>query len=115
MRDILTKDISFTTSHYFLFRGFSIRLLSIRIPNMSILKIYSASWCPDCRMAKRVLEEKNIEFDDIDIEEHPEAVKTIIAARGKRVVPTLEYNGKFMDGNHFDRGRFERELEELLA
>ncbi len=91
------------------------RLISTRIPTMSILKIYTTSWCPDCHMAKRVLEEKNIEFDEIDIEDNPEAVETIITARGKRVVPTLEYNGKFIDGNHFERNRFEQELEELLA
>ncbi len=81
---------------------------------MSILTLYSANWCPDCHAAKRVLDEKGIEYKLVDIEENQEAVDIIVAAMGKRVLPTLEYNGSYMDGNHFDGEKFEKELEELL-
>ena len=47
--------------------------------------------------------------------EYQEAVETIIAERGKRVTPTLEFNGKYMDGNRFDPEKFEKELAELLS
>jgi len=82
---------------------------------MAELKFYSAPWCPDCHAAKRVLDERGIEHTVVDIDENPQAVEIIISARGKRVVPTLEYKGAFIDGNKFNRERFEKELDELLS
>jgi len=79
------------------------------------MKIYTTSWCPDCFAAKRVLDSKGIEYEEIDIDENPSAVETVVAARGKKVVPTLEYNGKFIDGNHFETEKFVKELEGLIA
>ncbi|MBI4665062.1 MAG: glutaredoxin family protein [Nitrospinae bacterium] len=81
---------------------------------MSVLTLYSASWCPDCLAAIRTLEDRGIKYNLVDIESQPEAVDIIIAARGKRVVPTLEFKGRFMDGNRFNRVRFEQELDVLL-
>lgn len=80
---------------------------------MGKLKLYSATWCSDCRRAKEYLREKNIVFEETDIEAHPEAVDIIVQARGKRVLPTLEFEGKFMDGNHFNREKFEEDLKNL--
>ena len=34
-----------------------------------MITIYSTSWCPSCVMAKRLLEEKNISYTEINIEE----------------------------------------------
>ncbi len=82
---------------------------------MAIVTVYSASWCPDCSAAKRVLTERKIEFNDIDIEKNPEAVDIIVSAMGKRVLPTLEYKGKFIDGNHFNALEFGKKLDQLLA
>ncbi|MGK7345863.1 MAG: glutaredoxin family protein [Candidatus Nitrospinota bacterium M3_3B_026] len=81
---------------------------------MTVLNFYTASWCPDCAAAKRVLDERGLDYNLVDIDETPEAVDTIIAARGKRVVPTLEYGGRYMDGNRFNREKFEKELDELF-
>lgn len=83
--------------------------------SMEKITMYTAAWCGDCRAAKRHLVEKGIPFHEIDIDEHPEAVQTVVAARGKRVLPTLEYNGKFIDGNHFNVEKFAKDLAELLA
>jgi len=82
---------------------------------MEKIKVYSSAWCRDCALAKDLLKEKGIEYEDFDIADHPELVDRIVEARGKRVTPTLEYNGKFIDGNHFSREKFEKDLEELLA
>ncbi len=82
---------------------------------MAKLKVYTSHFCGDCTAAKHFLERKGIEFEEIDITDNPEAVETIIAERGKRVTPTLEFNGKYMDGNRFDPEKFEKELAELLA
>lgn len=82
---------------------------------MPVVTFYSADWCPDCRAAKRVLEARGVEYREINIDGDAQAVAVIIAARGKRVIPTLEYRGRFMDGNHFNQEKFERDLDELLA
>ncbi len=40
---------------------------------MSQVKVYSTSWCPYCDRAKRLLETKGIEYENINIEtEFPE-------------------------------------------
>jgi len=33
------------------------------------IRIYTTSWCPDCRKAKQFLEENKLAFEEIDIEE----------------------------------------------
>ncbi len=82
---------------------------------MKKITIYTTEWCPDCWAAKRYLGEKGTPFEEVDIEKRPEAVQQVIAARGKKVVPTLEYNGRYIDGNHFNIDKFSRDLEELLS
>ncbi len=82
---------------------------------MSMLKLYYTKWCPDCHAAIKVLEEKNINFEKIDIDGNPDAVKTVTEAMGKKMVPVLERNGKFIDGNHFEMEKFEKDLEYLLG
>ena len=82
---------------------------------MEKIKLYVTSWCPDCVAAKRVLKEKGIRYDEIDLDTVPGALEIVVAAKGKRVVPTLEYKGKYMDGNHFSQPKFEKDLESLLG
>lgn len=60
-----------------------------------IIKMYSASWCPDCVTAKKWLDDKKIKFDNIDITENivdQEFVKKINL--GKRIIPTFIINDK---------------------
>jgi thiol-disulfide isomerase/thioredoxin len=42
----------------------------------SALTVYSASWCPDCRVAKRVLAEAGARYDEIDIDHDASAAAT---------------------------------------
>lgn len=61
----------------------------------SALTVYGASWCPDCRMAKRVLAEAGSKYDEIDIDQDASAAATVIArSGGRRVIPTLEFDGR---------------------
>jgi glutaredoxin len=61
------------------------------------------------------LDERGIKYNLVDVEENPDAVDIIIAAKGKRVLPALEYKGRFMDGNRFNKEKFEKDLKELLV
>ena len=42
---------------------------------MSKIKIYTTSWCGDCRAAKRFLVEKAIDYEEINIEKVPGAAE----------------------------------------
>ena len=58
------------------------------------VKVYSTGWCPECRVAKMALDKKGIAYEDINIEEHPEAADYVMSINGgKRSVPTLQYGG----------------------
>ena len=60
-----------------------------------IIKMYSASWCPDCVTAKKWLGDKKIKFDYIDITKNlidEEFVKKINL--GKKIIPTFIINDK---------------------
>lgn len=60
---------------------------------MGIVKkilFYGADWCPDCKRAKRVLDEKKVEYEYIDLEENPNAVEKVIEINnGMRSIPTI--------------------------
>lgn len=64
------------------------------IPSSS-LTVYSSSWCPDCRRAKRVLEEAAAPFAEVDIDQSQEAESTVLQrSGGRRVVPTLSFDDR---------------------
>lgn len=59
------------------------------------LVVYSASWCPDCRRAKRVLEEAETSFDEVDIDQDSGAEALVLQrSGGRRVVPTLRFDDR---------------------
>jgi mycoredoxin len=60
------------------------------------IKLYSAFWCPDCRVAKRFLQRHNIAFSEIDIETTPGAAEEVIARTGKRSIPQFVIDGEWV-------------------
>jgi mycoredoxin len=57
--------------------------------------VYSSSWCPDCRRAKRVLEEAEAPFAEVDIDEdHAAEAMVLERSGGRRVVPTLRFDDR---------------------
>jgi mycoredoxin len=76
------------------------------------IKMYTTSWCGDCRMAKMFLAEKGISYEEIDIETTLWAAEIVMQANdGKRKVPTLDIDGRFVAVSPFNR----RQLEEALG
>ncbi|MBI3194180.1 MAG: glutaredoxin family protein [Ignavibacteriae bacterium] len=64
---------------------------------MKNIVVYTAEWCPDCRRAKRYLEDQKIFFSEIDIEETEGAAEQIIEwSGGRRVIPTFNINGTIL-------------------
>jgi glutaredoxin len=63
-------------------------------------------------MAKMYLTEKGISYEEIDIEKTPEAAEIVTRVnQGKRKVPTLDIDGRFLALSPFNR----RQLEEALG
>lgn len=61
------------------------------------IKVIGASWCPDCRRAKSFLAEQRIDYEWIDLEQHPEATEIVEQLNGgSRIIPTVI----FPDGSH---------------
>lgn len=56
------------------------------------ITVYSVTWCPDCRRAKKFLDERHIPYENIDIEQNPDAV-TIVERlnHGMKSVPTIVF------------------------
>jgi thioredoxin reductase (NADPH) len=61
------------------------------------IQIYGASWCPDCRRAKRFLSDQRIVFGWHDVDQEPEGLKVVQGRNnGNNVIPTIV----FPDGSH---------------
>ena len=63
-----------------------------------IVKVYSTTWCVYCKMAKDFLKENNIKFEDINVQENPEAAAEMIEKTGQTGVPVIEIDGKIVIG-----------------
>lgn len=78
--------------------------------------MYSTPYCPYCTMAKRLLKQEQISFEEIDVAGDHERRRWLLTATGQRTVPQIFINGRSIGG--FDelsaltrRGK----LPELLA
>jgi glutaredoxin len=79
------------------------------------LTIYSASWCRDCREAKRFLAKHNIPFKEIDIEQVPGAADAVVANVGKRAIPQFVIDGKWVQPYKPGQGFLHEEMAELFG
>jgi thioredoxin reductase (NADPH) len=64
----------------------------------SVIIVYGAHWCPDCRTSKQFLGEHQIPYKWIDIEEDKAAERLVIEKNdGKRIIPTIVFeDGAFL-------------------
>ena len=62
-----------------------------------LIKVYGASWCADCRRAKKFLGDQRISYEWHDIEHDPSLIAEVQARNdGKNIIPTIV----FPDGSH---------------
>jgi thioredoxin reductase (NADPH) len=61
------------------------------------LTVYGAPWCPHCKRVKRFLAAHRVPYDNVDIDERPEALETLKELQaGGQIIPTVIYD----DGTH---------------
>lgn len=71
---------------------------------MAAVKMYTTTWCPDCRMAKKYLEAKGIVYEEINIETEPGAAEFVMSVNaGKRKVPTFVVGEDTFHNSPFSR------------
>lgn len=59
-------------------------------PDRAQLVVYTTSWCGPCTRLKSRLAERGIAFDEVDIEENPEAAEWVAEVNGgSQTVPTV--------------------------
>lgn len=78
---------------------------------MADIQLYGASWCPDCRRAKKFLADQRVRYEWHDIESDPDGVRVVQEHNdGKNIIPTVV----FPDGSHLAEPSNE-ELEEKIG
>ena len=65
---------------------------------MKPVTIYTTSYCPHCARAKRLLQNKNIPFTEIDVTNDPKNREEIEKRTGWMTVPMIFIGGEFIGG-----------------
>ncbi len=87
---------------------------ALEISKMEVT-VYSASWCPDCREAKRFLDNHKIAYKDINIETTPGAAEEVIKRTGKRAIPQFVIDGEWVQPYRVGRGFLYQEMSKRLG
>ena len=83
---------------------------------MPQVTLYTTMFCPYCHMAKRLLERKGVEFEEIDVSANPELRRAMTErAGGRHTVPQI-FIGDVHVGGCDDLHALERSgrLDDLL-
>lgn len=78
------------------------------------VQMYAVSWCPDCRAARRFLDEHGVAYSEIDIDKNADASAEVIRRVGKRAIPQLVIDGEWFQPYKPGRGLLVDELHERL-
>ncbi len=78
---------------------------------MNKIIIFCTTWCVDCRRAKQFLSDRGIEFDEVDIDEDPDAEDLILQVNaGRRKVPTIRVGDRYFACSPCDPYQLSSEL-----
>jgi glutaredoxin 3 len=78
--------------------------------------IYATAWCPFCRRAKQLLEEKGQRYEEIDLDRERDRRAEMVERTGRTSVPQI-FIGERHIGGYDELAALERsgELDSLLA
>jgi mycoredoxin len=82
------------------------------------IKVYTTRWCGDCQITKNYLSKFGIPYEEIDIEDDPQAAEYVMKVNdGRKSVPTLVYDGQATSLSRFSRDKLDEFLlkHRLLA
>ncbi len=75
---------------------------------MPKVKVYTTPTCVYCVTLKKFLEEKNVEFQEVDVSEDKEAADRMIEKTGQMGVPVIEIGEEMIAG--FDKDKISKLL-----
>lgn len=74
--------------------------------------MYTTRWCADCWRAKQFLKERGIQYEEVDVDEDPDAEELILRVNeGRRKIPTIEVGGRYFACSPFDPEQLAEELK----
>lgn len=76
---------------------------------MKQVKIYTTSTCVYCRAAKEYFKEKGVQYEEINLSEHPDRIQEMVQISGQMGVPVILIDEKLIIG--FDRGAISQALD----
>ncbi len=79
------------------------------------IQVYTATWCPDCRAAKRFLDSHGIVYTEVNVDSNPAASAEVIRNVGKRAIPQLVIDGEWFQPYKPGRGLLYGELQQRLG
>lgn len=74
------------------------------------VKVYSTTWCRDCRATKQFLDANGISYTEIDVDADPAAADEVIRHVGKRAIPQLVIDGEWFQPYAPGRGLLYEDL-----
>jgi mycoredoxin len=89
--------------------------LTTRYDGEMQLLVYTASWCRDCREAKRFLDLHRIPYTEVDIESTPGAATDLVKHVGKRAIPQFVIDVEWVQPYKPGRGFLYEEMSKRLG
>ena len=78
---------------------------------MAEVKIYTTTWCPDCRHAKAWLDAHSIAYEEVNIETTPGAAEFVMSVNnGRRKVPTFVTGSNAFHNSPYSRAVMEEKF-----
>jgi len=79
---------------------------------MAEVKMYTTSWCPDCKMAKMWLDRHDIAYEEINVETTPGAAEFVMSVNnGRRKVPTFVVGNEAFHCSPFNQRTLEEKFK----
>jgi glutaredoxin 3 len=63
-----------------------------------VVTVYVSGWCPYCERAKGLLAQKNVVFNEINVEDEAKFREEMIARSNRRTVPQIFIGDKHVGG-----------------
>lgn len=63
------------------------------------VQMYVTGWCPYCERARALLTQKNVAFEEIDVDARPAARAEMMARSGRRTVPQIFIGDRHIGGS----------------
>lgn len=65
---------------------------------MALVKIYTKTTCPACDLAKKILNQKGVTFEEFVMDDKPEELDALIRKTNMKTVPQIFINGHLIGG-----------------